>query len=167
MGYRSLADSMKPIEPILDCAVTLHNLGQITNPTTSHIMSVPNPPRFSALVEQHSIPISSTPSSVRGKPPTRPMLPITRIVASNGHTSSIEKSTVYVPPTHTNVVNTPSSSSHPLGAQPVSNKTSWGYGYLANQVPVGNINYQPTPTRMPHVGIPYPSNTFTPWGQPI
>ena len=48
VGYRSLADSMKPIEPILDRNVTPHNPGQTTNPTTSHIMYVPNPPGSSA-----------------------------------------------------------------------------------------------------------------------
>ena len=64
------------------------------------------------------------------------------------------------------MVNPPSISGQPLGAQPVTNQTSWGYGYTANQVPIGNINYQPTPIGMPYVGIPYPSNTFTPWGQP-
>ena len=47
-GYRSLVDSMKPIAPIIDHVVTPHNLGQTTNPTTSHIMYVPNPPRSSA-----------------------------------------------------------------------------------------------------------------------
>ena len=36
-GYRSLVDSMKPIEPILGHAVTPHNLGQTTNPTTSQV----------------------------------------------------------------------------------------------------------------------------------
>ena len=68
VGYRSLADSMKPIEPILDRIMTPHNPGQTTNPTTSHIMSIPNPPGSSAPGEQHSTPISSTPSSVRGQP---------------------------------------------------------------------------------------------------
>ena len=68
-GYRLLTDSMKPIEPILDCAVTLHNPGQTTNPITSHIMSIPNPPGSSALGQQHSIHVSSIPSSAGGKPP--------------------------------------------------------------------------------------------------
>ena len=67
---------------------------------------------------------------------------------------------VYVPPTHTNVVNPASSSGQPLGAQPVTNQTSWGYGYTVNQIPVGNINYPPNPIRIPYAGIPYPSNTF-------
>ena len=115
MGHRSLSDSMKPIEPILDRAMTPHNPGQTTNPTTSHIMYVPNPLRSSAHGEQHSIHVSSTPSSAGEQPPARPTLPITGVVASNGQTSSIEKSTVYVPPTHTNVVNPPSSSGQPLG----------------------------------------------------
>ena len=109
-GYHSLTDSMKPIEPILDHDVTPHNLGQTTNPTTSHIMYVPNPPGSSVLGEQHSIPISSIPSSVEGQPPARPTLPVTGIVASHGKSSSIEQSTFYVPPTHMNVVNPPSSS---------------------------------------------------------
>ena len=43
MGYRSLADSMRPIEPILDHTVTPNSLGQTSNPTASHIMYVPNP----------------------------------------------------------------------------------------------------------------------------
>ena len=87
--YRSLVDSMKPIEPILDHTMTSHNPGQTTNPTTSHIMSVPNPPGSSTPGEQHSIPISSIPSSAVGKPSARPTLPVTRIVGSHGHTSSI------------------------------------------------------------------------------
>ena len=144
MGYHSLADSMRPIEPILDRNVTPHNLGQTNNPTTSHIMSIPNPPRSSTPGEQHSILVSSIPSSVRGQPPARPMLPVTGIVASHGQTSSIDKSTVYVPPTQTNVVNPPSSLSQPLGEQPVTNQTSCGYGYIENKVPVENINYQAT-----------------------
>ena len=48
VGYHSLADSMRPIEPIIDRAVTPHNPCQITTPITSHVMSVPNPPRSSA-----------------------------------------------------------------------------------------------------------------------
>ena len=68
VGYNSLADSMKPIEPILDRAVTLHKPSQTTNPTTSHIMSVPNPLEYSTRGEQHSIHVSSTPSIVGGQP---------------------------------------------------------------------------------------------------
>ena len=64
------------------------------------------------------------------------------------------------------MVNPPSSSGHPLGAQLVTNQTSWGYGYTTNQVPIGNLNYPPNPTGIPNAGIPYPSNTFTPWGKP-
>ena len=69
MGYHSLADSMRPIEPILDRTVTPHNLGQTTDPTTSHIMFVPNPLGSSAPGDQRSIPISSIPFSVGGQPP--------------------------------------------------------------------------------------------------
>ena len=120
---------MRPIEPIIDHVVTPHNLGQITNPITSHVMSVPNPPRSSVPGAQPSIPISSVPSSAGGKPRARPMLSSTRIVPSQGHTSNIEKSTVYVPPTHTSVVNPPSSSAQPLGAQPTTIQSFGGYGY--------------------------------------
>ena len=63
MGYRSLVDSMRPIEPIIDHAVTPHNLGQNT---TSHVMSVPNPPRSSAPGAQPSIPVSALPFSAEG-----------------------------------------------------------------------------------------------------
>ena len=68
VGYCSLVDSMRPIEPILDRTATPHNSGQTTNPTTSHIMSVPNPPKSSTPGAQHSIPVSSIPSSARGQP---------------------------------------------------------------------------------------------------
>ena len=67
VGYRSLADSMRPIEPIIDHPITPNNPGQNTTPTTSHIMSAPNPPRSSAVGAQlASIPILSVPSSVEG-----------------------------------------------------------------------------------------------------
>ena len=69
MGYHSLTDSMRPIEPILDRTMTPHNQGQNTKPTTSHIMSVTNPPGSSAPGAQHSIPVSSIPSSAGGQPP--------------------------------------------------------------------------------------------------
>ena len=69
MGYHSLVDSVRPIESIIDRAVTPHNLGQITTPITSHVMSVPNPPRSSALGAQPLILVSLVPSSARGKPP--------------------------------------------------------------------------------------------------
>ena len=132
---------MRPIELIIDHVVTPHNLGQITTPITSHVMSVPNPPRSSALGAQPSIPISLVPSNAGGKPPAQPTLFGTGIVPSQGHTYNIEPSIVYVPPTHTNVVNPPSSSGHPLGAQPVTIQSSGGYGY---QIPVGN--HPPNPT---------------------
>ena len=89
------------------------------------------------------------------------MLSGTGIVPSQGQTSNIEPSIVYVPPTHTNVVNPPSSLGQPLGAQPVTVQTFGGYGY---QIPIGN--HPPNPTGMPYAGIPYPSNTFMPWGKP-
>ena len=94
---------------------------------------------------------------------TRPMLSGTRIVPSQGWTYNIEPSIVYVPPTHTNVVNPPSSSGEPSGTQPITIQSSRGYGY---QIPIGNINNPPNPIGMPYAGIPYPSNTFTPWGKP-
>ena len=120
MGYRSLADSMRPIEPIIDRPLTTHNPGQISTPLTSHVMSVPNPPRSFASGAQPLIPVSSVPSNAGGQPPARPTLSDTRILPSQGQTSNIKSSTVFVPPTHTNVVNPPSSSGQPLGAQPVT-----------------------------------------------
>ena len=71
---------------------------------------------------------------------------------------------IYVPPT--NIVNPPLSLGQPLGAQPVISQALWGYGYPTNQVLVGNVNYQPTPIGVSCTAIPYPGNTFTPWGQP-
>ena len=75
---------------------------------------------------------------------------------SQEQTSNIETSIVFVPPTHTNVVDPPSSSGQPLGAQPMTIQSSSGYGY---QIPIGNHPSNPT-------GIPFPSSTFTPWGKP-
>ena len=46
-----------------------------------------------------------------------------------------------VPPTHTNMLNTLSSSSQSLGAQPKVNQYSWGYGYQWNKLLVVNMNY--------------------------
>ena len=114
---------MRPIEPIL---VTPHNPGQTSNPIGFHIMSIPNPPRSFEPGAQHSIPMSSLPSSTEGKPSGMTYLTGTEIVSSQGQTYGIDKSTVYVPPTHTNVVNPPSSYGQPLGAQLVTNQTSWG-----------------------------------------
>ena len=74
----------------------------------------------------------------RGATPARPTLSGTRIVPRQEQTSNIEPSIVYVPPTHTNVVNPPSSSGQPLGAQRITVQSSGGYGY---QIPVGNINH--------------------------
>ena len=85
----------------------------------------------------------------------------TTLAITQGNISNIEPSTVFVPPTHTNVVNPPSSSSHPSGAQPVTDQSSRGYGY---QIPIGN--HPPNPTGMPYAGIPYSSNTFMAWGKP-
>ena len=122
-------------------------------------MYVPNPPRSSTPGAQPSIPILSSPSSVGGKPSTLPTLFGIGIVPSQGQTSNIEQSIVYVPPTHNDVVNPPSSSGQPLGAQPVTIQSFEGYGY---QIPVGNINHPPNPIGMPYAGIPYPSNAFRP-----
>ena len=68
MGYHSLADSMTPIEPIIDFPITTNNPGQITTPITSHVISIPNPPRYSTPSSQPSIPVSSIPSSTREQP---------------------------------------------------------------------------------------------------
>ena len=35
-----------------------------------------------------------------------------------------------------------------------------------NQLPVANKNYQPTSIGTTYPRIPYPGNTFTPWGKP-
>ena len=61
-------------------------------------MFVPNPPGSFAPGAQHSIPISSLPSSSGGQPLARPTLSVTEIVPSQGQTSGIEQSIVFVPP---------------------------------------------------------------------
>ena len=70
MGYRSLADSMRPIEPIIDRPLTTHNLVQISTHLASYFMSDSNPPRSFASRAQPSIPVSSVPLNAVGKPPT-------------------------------------------------------------------------------------------------
>ena len=69
MGYHSLADSMRPIELIIDRPLTTHNLGQISTPLTSYAMSDPNPPRSFASRAQPSILVSSVPFNSRGQLP--------------------------------------------------------------------------------------------------
>ena len=68
MGYHSLADYMRPIELIIDRPLTTHNLGQISTPLTSYIMSNPNPPRSFAYGAQPSILVSSVPLNAGGNP---------------------------------------------------------------------------------------------------
>ena len=75
--------------PIIDRTVTPYP-GQNTNPTTSHITFVPNPPRYSTPGAQPSIIFSPSPSSAEGKPSARPTLSGTKIVPSQGHTYGIE-----------------------------------------------------------------------------
>ena len=111
---------MRPIEPIIDFPLTPHNPIQISTPLTSYVMYVPNPPRYFASGAQPSNFVSSVPLNAGGKPPARPTLSDTRVVPSQGQTSNIETSTFFVPPTHTNVLNPPSSSGQSLGAQPVT-----------------------------------------------
>ena len=115
MGYRSLADSMRPIEPIIDNTLTTHNPGQISTPLTSYVMYDPNPPRYFSSGAQSSIPVSLVPLNVVGQPPTRPTLSDPRVVPSQEYTSNMETSTVFVPPTHTNLVNSLSSLGQHLG----------------------------------------------------
>ena len=69
VGYRSLADSMRPIEPIIDRPLTTHIPGQISTPLTSYVMSNPNPPRYFASRAQPSIPVSLVHLNARGETP--------------------------------------------------------------------------------------------------
>ena len=96
----------------------------------------------------------------------RPMLSTSGIVTNNRETSNVGQSTVYVPPTNTNVVNPPPSSGQTLVAQPIVHQPSWVYGYPTNKIPIGNMNYQHTPIGISYTRIPYPGNAFTPWGKP-
>ena len=84
MGYCSPADSMRPIEPIIDRPLTTHNPGQISTPLTSHVMSIPNPLRCFASRAQPSIHVSSVPLNAGRKSPARPTLSGTEIVPSQG-----------------------------------------------------------------------------------
>ena len=121
--YHSLADSMKPIEPI----ETSHHPGQTYDPIVSNVRYVPIPPMTSMDGGKPSTPIALEPFNARGKPPKRSMLPTSGVVTNNRHTSTTGPSSLYVLPTNTNIVNPPLSSSQALRAQPVVNQASWGY----------------------------------------
>ena len=64
--------------------------------------------------------------------------------------SNIEQSIAYVPPTHTNVVNPPSSLGQPSGAQPIIIQSSGGYGY---HIPVVIADFT-TPSESHLYGLP-------------
>ena len=69
--YHSLADSMKPIDPI----GTPPCPGQTSDPTVANVWSIPSPPRSYRARGKPSTPVVSVPYSARGKPPPRSMLP--------------------------------------------------------------------------------------------
>ena len=64
-GYHSLADSMKPIDPV----ETSHHPGQTSDPTVANVRFVSSPPRSSRPGGKRSTPVVSVPYSVGGKPP--------------------------------------------------------------------------------------------------
>ena len=118
--YCSLANSMKPINPV----ETSKQPGQTSDPTVANVRYVSSPPRSSRARGKPSTPIISVPYSVGGKPPTRSTLPSNGVDTQNRQASNAGTSTVYVPPTNTNIVNPPLISGQPLGAQPIVNKAS-------------------------------------------
>ena len=69
MGYRSLADSMRPIEPIIDHPLTTHSPGQISTPLTSYVISIPSPPSTFTSRAQPSILVLSVPLNAREQSP--------------------------------------------------------------------------------------------------
>ena len=62
--YHSLADSMKPIDPV----ETSHHPGQTFDPTVANVRSVSSPHRSSRVGGKPSTPAVSIPYSFRGKP---------------------------------------------------------------------------------------------------
>ena len=77
--YCSLADSMKPIDPI----ETSHHPGQTSNPTVANVRSISSPPRSSRAGGKPSTLVVSVPYSVGGKPLTRSTLPSGGVVTHN------------------------------------------------------------------------------------
>ena len=63
-GYRSLANSMKPIDHV----ETSHHPGQTFDPTVANARSVSSPPRSYRAGGQPSTPVVSVPYSVEGQP---------------------------------------------------------------------------------------------------
>ena len=113
---------------------TFRNQGQTSNSTPVFLSSrsISSHPILSMAGGKPSVPVVFVPSNTRGKPSVRPTLPTSGIVTNNRKTSTVGKSTVYVPPTNTNMVSPPSSLVQPLVAQPVVNQPSWDYGYSTN-----------------------------------
>ena len=85
-------------------------------------------------------PIVYVPSNVGGKPLVQPTLSVSGVVTSTRQTSTVGKSMVYDPPTHTHMLNPISTLGQPLGVQSVVNQPYWGYGYPKNQLPIVNMN---------------------------
>ena len=140
---------MKPIEPV----ETSHHLGQTYDPTVSNVRYVPGPPMTYMSRGQPSNLVTLVPFNFGGESLARSTLPASGFVTNNRQTPTACPSSVYVPPTNTNIVNPPLSLGQPLGEQPVVNQVFWGYRYLENQVPIRNMNYQPTPTSISYIGI--------------
>ena len=114
-GYSPLSDDAP------SHGLSPHDPGQTSNPTFLNPRSVSSHPIPSIAGAKPSAQVVFVPSNIRGKPPVRPMLSVSGVVTSTRKTSTTGKSVVYVPPTHTNMVNPPSSSGQPLGVKPVVN----------------------------------------------
>ena len=63
--YRSLADSMKPIDPV----ETSKRLGQTFDPPIANVRSISSPPRYFRDGGKPSTLVVSVPYSAKGKPP--------------------------------------------------------------------------------------------------
>ena len=83
-----------------------------------------------------------------------------------GPNLAVGQMTVSTLPTNTNMVTPYSGPGQPTSVQPTVSQSSWGYTYPRNQSPTTHQNYQPKPLWVVYPRIPYPGNTFTPWGKP-
>ena len=106
--YRTLADTLGPIEEVSFSGVISHNPGQTSNPTVVNQRSTSSPPIPFAAGGQSSAKMVSIHSNIGGESRVRVTLPISGVSTSTRQTSIVGIPTVLFPPTHTTMVNSPS-----------------------------------------------------------
>ena len=104
-GYRSLFETLDPIDDVPPRGMSPHNPGQTSNPKFLNPRSVSSPPITSLAWGKSSSQMVLVHSNIGWKPPVQATLSFTGFSTSTRHTSIVGQPTVVVPPTHANMVN--------------------------------------------------------------